>query len=204
MSPTKKIAILVSGQGSNLQALIDAHEAGQIPGAELTLVISNRPEAYALARAGQAGIPTLCLPKQECPTRAVFEKKLLAALQEAKIDIMVLAGFDRLLSPQVVKEYPQRILNIHPALLPNFPGLNATRQALDYGAKVTGVTVHFVDEGCDTGPIILQAAVPIEANDTEASLLNRVHATEHRLYPQALALLCADRLQVKGRTVIIH
>lgn len=202
MNPPKRIAVLVSGSGTNLQAIIDAVQAGRIA-AELALVISNRPGVKALDRAQQAGIPTVCLPHEEAPSRAAYDEKLSRVLKEAAIDIVVLAGFDRILSTEFVRTFRHRLLNIHPALLPAFPGLHAIQQALDYGARVTGVTVHFVDEGVDTGPIILQEIVEIRPDDTEASLTERVHAVEHRLYPEAIRYVVEDRIEIDGRQVRI-
>lgn len=195
-----RLAILVSGSGTNLQAIIDAVRAGTLP-AEIALVLSNRPGVKALERAAAAEIPQRCIPHQDFPNRAAFEDALCAALDEVQPDGIVLAGFDRVLSPEFVRRYPHRIFNIHPALLPAFPGLHAARQALAYGVKVTGVTVHFVDEGTDTGPIILQETVPIHPTDTEESLLERLHAVEHRLFPEALRLFAAGRLKIDGRQV---
>ncbi len=203
MSPAARIAVLVSGNGTNLQAMIDAVSTGTLP-ALIALVVSNRPEAYALQRAEQANIPTLCLPKTEYPDRDAFETTLLEQLQAANIGYLALAGFDRILSARIIRAYRHRILNIHPALLPAFPGLHSARQALEYGVRVTGVTVHLVDEGMDTGPIVLQEAVPIQPDDTEESLLERIHATEHRLYPQAISLLVEGRLEVEERRVHIR
>lgn len=202
MTAARRIAVLVSGTGTNLQAIIDAIKEGHLK-AQLGLVVSNRPEAYALKRAKQAEIPVLCIPKSEYPTREAFEEKLLERLTAVEVEYLALAGFDRIISPKVIRAYPNRILNIHPALLPAFPGLHSVRQALDYGARVTGVTVHIVDEGMDTGPIVLQEAVAIRPDDTEESLLKRVHAVEHRLYPQALSLLVGRRLEIDGRVIRI-
>lgn len=200
MNEPPPVVVLVSGQGTNLQAIIDAIQAGKLR-AQIALVVSNRPEAYALQRATQAKIPTLCLPRSEYPTREAFEDRLLHDLAATKPAAIVLAGFDRLISSRFVSTYKNRILNIHPALLPSFPGLHAAKQALDYGVKVTGVTIHIVDEGMDTGPIILQEAVPIYDDDTEETLLERIHALEHRLYPEAIGLLVDKRLEIDGRVV---
>lgn len=202
MSHRPFIVILASGTGTNLQAIIDAVRSGRLD-AEIALVVSNRPEAKALERASNAGIPTLCLPRRQYPTREAFERRLQRELETIQPAAIILAGFDRLISSQFVRAYPNRILNIHPALLPAFPGLDAIRQALSYGAKVTGVTIHFIDEGVDTGPIVLQEAVTIKENDTEESLGSRVHAVEHRLYPEALRLFIEGRLKIDGRIVHI-
>ncbi len=202
MNEPPKLAVLVSGSGTNLQAIIDATRDGSL-GARLALVISNRPGVKALTRADAADIPNLCLSHQDYQDRQSFEAALLAKLAEISPKGIVLAGFDRILSSQFIREYRHRIINVHPALLPSFPGLHAVKQAIDYGARVTGVTVHFIDEGVDTGPIILQETVEIHGDDTEESLLERVHAVEHRLLPEAIRLFCADRLKIDGRKVRI-
>jgi len=198
-----RIAVLVSGQGTNLSALIDAERRGELAPAEIALVVSNRPAAPALARAEAAGVPALVVDHTRHPNRRSFEDALLAELNAAGIEALVLAGFMRILTDHFVGNYPLRILNTHPALCPSFPGVLAVRQALDYGVKVTGCTVHLVDTGVDTGPIVFQAAVPVEDDDGEASLHERIRAHEHALLPQAVRLLAAGRLQVDGRRVRI-
>ncbi len=202
MSELPKLVILVSGSGSNLQAIMDASAAGDLE-ASIGLVISNRPGVKALQRAEQAHIPQLCIPHQDYPDRESFEAALIGSIDTIQPKAVILAGFDRLLSPTFIRHYPQQIINIHPALLPAFPGMHGVKQALDYGAKVTGVTVHFVDEGMDTGPIILQTSLPIEEQATEAQLLERVHALEHRIFPAAIQLMVTGRLQIDGRRVHI-
>ncbi|HBS57695.1 MAG TPA: phosphoribosylglycinamide formyltransferase [Firmicutes bacterium] len=197
-----RIGVLVSGRGSNLQAIIDAVRAGWLP-VEIGVVISDKPEAYALERARRADIPAVVIERGSYESRGAFEQAMLAALAAAGVELITLAGFMRILSGDFTARYAQRVINIHPALLPAFPGLHAQAQALAYGVKVTGCTVHFVDEGMDTGPIILQAAVPVEEDDTEETLSQRILTQEHRLYPLALQLLAEGRIKVEGRRVRI-
>lgn len=194
------IAVLCSGNGTNLQAIIDKVRSGYIP-ARIALVASDNEGAFALERAKKAGIETLVLDKKDFRSREDFDKDIIKALKSKKVGLVVLAGFMRLLSPHFIKEYAGRIINIHPALLPSFKGTQGIKDALDYGVKVTGVTVHFVDEKLDNGPIILQAAVAIKEDDTEESLLERVHKEEHRLYPEAVKLFAEGKLKIEGRKV---
>ncbi len=198
-----RFAVLVSGQGSNLQALLDAQRRGALAPAEVALVVSNRPGVPALARAAAAGVRTVLVDHMLHSNRRSFEDALLAELRAAEIQGVVLAGFMRILTEHFVAAFPLRILNTHPALCPSFPGVNAARQALDYGVTVTGCTVHLVDTGVDTGPIVFQAAVPVEEDDDEARLHERIRAHEHRLLPEATRLLAAGRLRVEGRRVRI-
>lgn len=195
-----RVGVLASGRGSNLQSLIDQSQAGQID-AQIVLVASNNAEAGALERAQKAGIATCVINHREFASREAFDTAMVAALRKAKVELVLLAGFMRLLSPVFIEAFPQRIMNIHPALLPAFPGLNVQRQALEYGARFSGCTVHFVDGGLDTGPIIIQAVVPILENDTEESLAARILAQEHRIYPRAVQLFAEGRLRVEGRRV---
>ena len=197
-----RIGVLVSGRGSNLQAIIDAVQAGWLP-VEIGVVISDKPEAYALERARRADIPAVVIERGSFESRGAFEQAMLAALETYGVELIALAGFMRILSGHFTARYAQRVINIHPALLPAFPGLHAQAQALNYGVKVTGCTVHFVDEGMDTGPIILQAAVPVEDDDTEETLSQRLLTQEHRIYPLALQLLAEGRVKVEGRQVHI-
>lgn len=197
-----RIGVLVSGRGSNLQAIIDAVQAGWLP-VEICVVISDKREAYALERARRADIPAVVIERGSFESRAAFEEAVLGTLANYGVELIALAGFMRILSGDFTARYAQRVVNIHPALLPAFPGLHAQAQALDYGVKVTGCTVHFVDEGMDTGPIILQAAVPVEEDDTEETLSRRILAQEHRIYPLALKLLAEGRVKVEGRQVRI-
>lgn len=197
------LGVLVSGGGTNLQAILDAIAVGRLP-AEIRLVVSNRRDAYGLTRAERHGIPTTALPHCDFSSRQAFEAALIAALRGRGVELVVLAGFLRLLSPVFLQAFPQRIMNIHPSLLPAFPGLHAQRQALERGVRIAGATVHFVDQEMDHGPIISQAAVPVYADDTEASLSARILAQEHRLYPQAIGLYAEGRLEVRGRSVLVH
>ena len=197
------IGVLVSGNGSNFQAIVDALESGRIPDGRIACLISNKADAYALERARRHNIPALVLDHKQYPDRTAYDHALVALLKEHGVQLVVLAGFMRLLSPVMVEAFPHAIMNIHPALLPAFPGLDAQQQALDYGVRYTGCTVHFVDTGTDTGPIIQQAVVPVMADDTAESLSQRIHGEEHRIYPEAVKLFCAGRLKVEGRRVHI-
>ncbi len=195
---TLPIAALVSGSGSNLQAIIDHIEAGRID-ARITAVVSNKAEAQALARARNHGLATVTLPHGDFPDRAAFDAALLGAVRGSGAEAVVLAGFMRLLAPQFIAAFRDRILNIHPALLPSFPGIRGAADAAAYGVTVVGATVHFVDEKMDNGPIVIQAAVPARPGDDGASLGARILAFEHRIYPQAVAWLAAGRLSIDGR-----
>jgi phosphoribosylglycinamide formyltransferase-1 len=195
-----RLGVLVSGGGTNLQALIDACAAADFP-AEVAVVASNLPGALALDRARKAGIATVVLEHRAFKSRDDFEAKLADALDAHQVSLTCLAGFMRLLGPGFLRRFPGKVLNIHPALLPSFPGLHGPRQALAYGAKLAGCTVHFVDEGCDTGPIVAQAVVPVLPGDDEATLAARILVEEHRLYPLAVRLFAEGRLHVEGRTV---
>ena len=197
------IGVLVSGNGTNFQAIVDALEAGRITNGRIACLISNKADAYALERAKRHNIPALVLDHKDYPNRAAYDQALVSLLKEHGVQLVVLAGFMRLLSPVMVEAFPQAIINIHPALLPAFPGLDAQQQALEYGVRYTGCTVHFVDTGTDTGPIILQAVVPILGDDTTETLSERIHGEEHRIYPEAVRLFCAGRLRVEGRRVHI-
>lgn len=190
-----RIGVLASGAGSNLQAILDACARGSLP-ARVACVLCNVPDAGALSRARQAGVPSLCLPHEGYPTRELYDKALLTELTWHQVEVVALAGFMRLVSPVLLREFPFRVLNIHPALLPGFPGLHAVRQALEAGVRVTGCTVHLVDEGLDSGPILLQVAVPVLEGDDEAMLQARVQRQEHRAYPWALELLVRGQLEV--------
>ncbi|MDP2929512.1 MAG: phosphoribosylglycinamide formyltransferase [Candidatus Omnitrophota bacterium] len=194
------IAVLCSGNGTNLQAIIDSVKAGYIP-AKIELVISDKKEAFALERAKKAGIETITLDKKDYKSREEFDKDIIRRLKKSSIELVVLAGFMRLLSPRFIREYKDKILNIHPALLPSFKGTHGVKDALDCGVKVTGVTVHFVDEHLDNGPIILQKYVDIKDDDTEETLLERVHKEEYRIYPEAIKLFVEGKLKIEGRKV---
>jgi phosphoribosylglycinamide formyltransferase-1 len=196
------IAVFCSGSGTNLQAVIDSVQSGYIP-ATIALVVSDRKDACALERAKKAGIETLVLSAKDFVSREAFDKEVVRHLKKKGVELIVLAGFMRLLSPYFIMEYKNRIMNIHPALLPSFKGAHAIKDALEYGARVTGATVHFVDEEPDAGPIILQKAVEVREGDTEETLLERVHAEEHRIYPEAIRLFTEGKLTVEGRRVRI-
>jgi len=201
MAGTRKpVAVLVSGNGTNLQALIDAAKVDSYP-ARIAVVISNVAGVRALQRAADAGIPTVTIPHGDYPDRALFEQALLDAMAPHGAEIVCLAGFMRVLTRRFLRDFPGPVLNVHPALLPAFPGLHAVRQALDYGAKLTGCTVHFVDEGTDTGPVVAQVAVPVLDSDDEAALSARIQAQEHWVYPLALRLVAEGRAMTNGRRV---
>ncbi|NLY50589.1 MAG: phosphoribosylglycinamide formyltransferase [Firmicutes bacterium] len=197
---TANLAVLASGRGTNLQALIAAWEEGTLP-VNMVGVVSNNPAAQALQRAAAHGIRAVVLEDKDYPSRQDYGEALVSLLKSWGSDLVALAGFMRLLDPVVSRAFPNRILNFHPALLPAFPGLHAQRQALEYGVRVSGCTVHLVDEGMDTGPILLQAAVPVLPDDTEDTLAARILKAEHRLYPQAVRLMATGRVQVRGRRV---
>lgn len=203
MTERLRLGCLASGGGSNLQAIIDRCRDGSLP-AEISVVISNKPDSGALQRARRAGIPALCIDHRNYPSREDFDRAVVAALIEAGVELIVLAGFMRLISDVFLDAFPGRIMNIHPALLPAFPGLHVQRKALEYGARVTGCTVHFVDGGVDTGPIVIQAVVPILDDDTEESLSARILEQEHRIYPRAIELFAQGRLHIDGRRVRIE
>ena len=203
MSGLLRVGVLVSGRGSNLQALLDAGTRTDYP-ARVVVVVSDRERAHALDRARAAGVTALFVNPKDHSDRAAYDAALSAALVRHEVGLVCLAGFMRILSGEFVRAWPGRLMNIHPSLLPAFPGLHAQRQALDHGVKTAGATVHFVDEGVDTGPIILQAAVPVQAADTEESLAARILVEEHRIYPEAVRLFAEGRLHVAGRKVSIR
>jgi phosphoribosylglycinamide formyltransferase-1 len=196
----KRIGILLSGRGSNFEAIADSVAAGRIE-AEIAAVISNRPTARGLEIARERGLPALCIPSKDVP-REEYDRLLLAELKNRQVDLVCLAGFMRLLTPEFCQAFPLRILNIHPSLLPAFPGLDAQKQALEHGVKISGCTVHFVDPQLDSGPIILQAAVPVLGNDTAGSLSARILAEEHRIYSEAIAIVLEGRWRIEGRRVV--
>jgi phosphoribosylglycinamide formyltransferase-1 len=200
--PVKKLGVLVSGRGSNLQALIDTARRGEL-GGEIAVVVSNVETALGLERARQAGIPAV-FRDHRGKRREAYDAEIVEILRAHQVDLVCLAGFMRLLSPVFVRAFPGRIVNIHPALLPAFPGLDAQRQAWEHGAKVTGATVHLVDEGLDSGPIVAQEAVPVVPGDTVESLAARILEAEHRLYPRAVRLLLENRCRVEGHRVIVE
>ena len=197
-----RLAVLVSGSGTNLQAIIDRIEAGEIK-AEIACVISNKADAYALTRASRHGIPVVVHENTNFPDRKSYDAATVEILRGYKVDLVVLAGFMRILTEVMVNAFPNAIMNIHPALLPSFQGLHAQQQALDYGVRFSGCTVHFVDCGTDTGPIILQSVVPVEQDDTEESLSARIQKAEHQTFAAAIKLFVEGKIQVKGRKVRI-
>src|SRR6202790_1999001 len=198
---TKRISVLLSGRGSNFEALADSVAAGRIPKAEIAIVLSNREGAPGVERAKYRGLATQVLPSKGLE-REAFDRQVVAVLNEHKIDLVCLAGYMRLLSPYFVKAFPNRILNIPPSLLPSFPGLESQRQALEYGVKFAGCTVHFVDENLDAGPIILQATVPVLDGDTETTLSEKILAEEHRIYSEAVRIVLEGRYKIEGRHVV--
>jgi phosphoribosylglycinamide formyltransferase-1 len=197
----KRIGVLISGRGSNLQALIDAQRGGQLGDGEIVVVVSNVATAQGLVRAREAGIPTE-VREHRGWRREDYDAEIVAILREHGVELVCLAGFMRLLSPVLVASFRNRILNIHPALLPAFPGLDAQAQAVAYGAKVSGATVHIVDEGLDSGPIVAQEGVSVLDGDTAATLAARILEIEHRLYPRAVRLMLSGRFRIEGRRVI--
>ncbi len=198
----KNVAILLSGRGSNFLALSDAIIAGKIP-ARIALVVSNRPEAPGLQHALERGYRAICIPSRGVE-REAFDRMVVKELQAENVDFICLAGFMRLLSSWFITQYPNRILNIHPSLLPAFPGVHSQKQALDYGTKVTGCTVHFVDEELDHGPIIVQYPVPVLDEDTEETLSARILVHEHEIYPEALKIVCEGRHRIEGRRLCVE
>jgi phosphoribosylglycinamide formyltransferase 1 len=199
----KRIAVLASGRGSNFQAVIDAIAAGKIPATCVALITDN-PKAYAIERAEKVGIPVKVIDFTSSSSREAYDKALLTAMQEARADLFVLAGYMRILAPSVVQAFPGKMVNIHPALLPSFTGLHAQRQAVLHGVKVAGCTVHFVDESLDGGPIILQHCVPVLDDDDEDTLADRILDREHKCFPEAIRLFCEDRLEIAGRKVRVR
>lgn len=197
----KKIGVLLSGRGSNFEALAESVTAGRIPGAEIVMVISNQPEALGLKRAEARGIATRLIPSKGLQ-REAYDRLVVAALEEHKVDLICLAGYMRLLSPYFVAAFPKKILNIHPSLLPSFPGLESQKQALEHGVKFAGCTVHFVDENLDAGPIILQAVVPVLDSDDEHTLAERILKEEHRIYSEAVKIILEGKWRIEGRRVL--
>jgi phosphoribosylglycinamide formyltransferase 1 len=197
----QRIGVLLSGRGSNFEALAESVAAGRIPGAGIALVISNREGAPGLERAKARGIPCQVIPSKGLE-REAYDRLVVAELQRARVELVCLAGFMRLLSPYFIAAFPQRILNIHPSLLPSFPGLEAQRQALEYGVKFGGCTVHLVDENLDAGPIVAQAVVPVRDEDTAETLAARILVEEHRIYSEAVRLVLSGKFRVEGRRVL--
>jgi phosphoribosylglycinamide formyltransferase-1 len=197
----KRLGVLISGRGSNFAAIADNVASGQLD-AEIAVVISNRPEAPGLDAARSGGLNAVCLPSKGLD-REVYDRMLVAELHKHGVELVCLAGFMRLLSAGFIREFPNRILNIHPSLLPAFPGLDAQHQALAHGVKITGCTVHFVDEDLDAGPIVIQAAVPVMDDDTEETLSARILKQEHRIYSEAIRIVTAGKYRVEGRRVLL-
>jgi phosphoribosylglycinamide formyltransferase-1 len=201
-SKVTKLGVLVSGSGTNLQAIINACERHQLE-AEVVVVISDRSDAYALTRAKNHNIPHFFVDRKTCHDEEEFNRRILHLLKKYQVDLVIMAGYMRLLGKEVLDAYPNRVMNIHPALLPSFPGAHGIRDALNYGVKVTGVTIHFANEKFDAGPIILQEAVKVAEDDTEETLAEKIHRIEHNLYPQAIRLFIEGKLKIEGRKVKI-
>jgi phosphoribosylglycinamide formyltransferase-1 len=197
----KRIGVLLSGRGSNFEALAESAASGRIPNAEIAIVISNHEGAPGTQRAEARGIKTQVIPSKGLE-RETYDRQVAAVLNENKVDLICLAGYMRLLSPYFVAKYPNRILNIHPSLLPSFPGLESQRQALEYGVRFAGCTVHFVDENLDAGPIVLQAVVPVLDGDTEATLSEKILKEEHRIYSEAVKIVLEGKYKIEGRRVL--
>jgi len=194
------LGVLISGRGSNLQAIIDAAEKGEIH-SQVAVVISNDPEAYGLERAKKHNIPAVVIDNRKFKDKNTYELEIIKVLEQHNVDLVCLAGYMRIVGPVLLERYQGKMINIHPSLLPAFPGLHAQKQALDHGVLITGCTVHFVDTGCDTGPIIIQSAVPIHENDDEETLSERILQQEHIIYPQAIRLIADGKLKIEGRKV---
>ena len=199
-----KIAVLVSGSGTNLQTLIEQLHQDKTSGIDVAVVISDRRKAYALTRAAHAGIPTHVVRTQDFENRVDFDVAISKLIEQYAVELIVLAGFMKLFQPAFVRKYQNRIINVHPSLLPAFPGAHPVADTLAYGVKIAGVTVHFVDEGVDSGPIIAQAAVPVLDTDTEESLHNRIQIEEHKLYPKVIKWYAQGKLKIEGRKVIFN
>ena len=202
MADLLKLGILISGNGSNLQSIIDHIEKGSLK-AIIKIVISNNPDAYGLTRAKKHGIPIVVLKNGDFKNKEDFDLELLNILKNNSVDLVILAGFMRIITSTILNAFPQKIMNIHPALLPSFPGIHGQKQALEYGVKLSGCTVHFVDEGVDTGPIIIQSAVQVFDDDTEETLAARILKEEHWIYPQAIQHFAEGKIEIKGRKVRI-
>ena len=202
MTDLLKLGVLISGSGSNLQSIIDQIEKGTLP-AQIKIVVSNNPEAFGLTRAKKHGIPCAVLNHQDYLSREDFDRELIHVLQNAGVDLIVLAGFMRILTQSFLRAFESKIINIHPALLPAFPGTHVQQKAIDYGVKFSGCTVHFVDEGVDTGPIIIQSVVPVCPDDSAETLAARILEEEHKIYPQAIRYFAEGRIIKNGRRVEI-
>lgn len=203
MADLLKVGVLISGNGSNLQSIIDHIEKGSLK-AVIKIVISNNPDAYGITRAKKHGIPFVVLKNGDFKNKEEFDLELINILKNNCVDLVILAGFMRIITPTLLKAFPQKIMNIHPALLPSFPGIHGQKQALEYGVKISGCTVHFVDEGVDTGPVILQNAVQVFDDDTEETLAARILKEEHKIYPRAIQLFAEGKIEINGRKVRIN
>lgn len=203
MARPVSLGVLISGGGTNLQAIIDAIEAKKLD-AKIEIVLSNKADAYGLVRAKKHELPTAVLDHKAFSSREAYDQTVVDLLRARGVELVVLAGFMRLLSPVFVKAYSNRIMNIHPALLPSFPGLNVQKKAVEHGVRFSGCTVHFVNEDCDEGPIIIQAVVPVFPDDTETSLAARILKQEHKIYPRAIQLYSEGRLRIEGRKVFVE
>lgn len=195
-----RIAVFASGQGSNFQALVDAKQAGKLD-VSIELLVCDKPQAPVVERANKAGVDAFVFTPKDYASREVYEQEILQILQQKQVDLIVLAGYMRIITSTLVEPFYGRMINIHPSLLPSFPGVNAMKQALDYGVKLTGVTVHFVDGGLDSGPIIAQEAIIVSENETEATLAVKIHAVEQKLYPMVVQWIAENRLQLDGRRI---
>lgn len=202
MADLLKLGVLISGSGSNLQSIIDNIEKGSLK-AVIKIVVSNNPDALGITRAQKHGLPVSVLKNEDFKNREAYDLELINILKNKGVGLIVLAGFMRILTPTFLQAFPQRVINIHPALLPSFPGTHGPKKAFDYGVKFSGCTVHFVDEGVDTGPIIIQGIVPVYPDDTEDTLAARILKEEHRIYPQAIQFIAEGRIEIKGRKVQI-
>ncbi len=202
MAQPLKLGVLISGSGSNLQSIIDNIEKGALK-ASIKIVICNNPHSFGITRAQKHGLPVVVLKQEDFKTRADFDGELIRILRSKEIDLVVLAGFMRILTPDFLKAFPLKIINIHPALLPSFPGIHGQKDAFEYGVKFSGCTVHFVDEGVDTGPIIIQSVVPVFQDDTKETLALRILKEEHRIYPQAIQYFAEGKITIAGRKVLI-
>jgi phosphoribosylglycinamide formyltransferase 1 len=202
MADLLKLGVLISGNGSNLQSIIDHIEKGSLKAA-IKIVISNNPDAYGITRAEKHGIPFVVLKNGNFKNKEDFDAELVKILKDNGVELVILAGFMRIITPAFLKAFSGKIMNIHPALLPSFPGLHGQKQAVEYGVKFSGCTVHFVDDGVDTGPVILQSVVPVLDDDTEETLAERILKEEHKIYPQAIQLFADGRLDINGRKVRI-
>jgi phosphoribosylglycinamide formyltransferase-1 len=198
-----KIGIMASGRGSNFQSIIDSVESGYIPNAKIALLIVDKADAYAIERAKKHGIDYVYLNPKDFPDKDAFFVRIAELFRESGAGLIALAGFMRIVRKPLLDAFPMKVLNIHPAILPSFPGLHGQEQAADYGVRISGCTVHFVDEGMDTGPVIIQAAVPVRPDDTGDSLSERILKYEHKIYPEAIRLFAEGKLEVSGRKVLI-